>query len=148
MLIAGYYLVSKQQVWVDDMFVMTTTGRYWFRNGYNPNAVAATIIGGVPAIAMVLTAGVVFGDSENMLLSPRRRLQLVRRLRTRLPLLLAAGEVQPQDHRPGRRDASWPPTGPRSSQPDSGPGQGRRRQRKPRCPVEVSSVWPCRAAGR
>ncbi len=68
-LIAGYYLVSKQKVWVDDMFVMTTTGRYWFRNGYNPNAVAATIIGGLPAIAMVLTAGVVFGDSENMLLS-------------------------------------------------------------------------------
>ena len=68
-LIAGYYLVSKQRVWVDDMFVMTTTGRYWFRNGYNPNAVAATVIGGLPAIAMVLTAGVLFGDSENMLLS-------------------------------------------------------------------------------
>jgi nucleobase:cation symporter-1, NCS1 family len=68
-LIAGYYLVSKQKVWVDDMFVMTTTGRYWFRNGYNPNAVAATIIGGLPAIAMVLAAGVFFGDSENMLLS-------------------------------------------------------------------------------
>jgi NCS1 family nucleobase:cation symporter-1 len=68
-LIAGYYLVSKQKVWVDDMFVMTTTGRYWFRNGYNPNAVAATVIGGLPAIAMVLAAGVLFGDSDNMLLS-------------------------------------------------------------------------------
>ena len=45
-LIAGYYLVSRQKVWVDDMFVMNTTGRYWFRNGYNPNAVAATVIGG------------------------------------------------------------------------------------------------------
>jgi NCS1 family nucleobase:cation symporter-1 len=68
-LIAGYYLVSKQQVWVDDMFVMTPKARYWFRNGYNPNAVAATIIGGLPAIAMVLVAGIMFGDSENMLLS-------------------------------------------------------------------------------
>ena len=68
-LIAGYYLVSKQKVWVDDMFVMTTTGRYWFRNGYNPNAVAAAIIGGSPAIAMVLTAGVCSSKSENVLLS-------------------------------------------------------------------------------
>ena len=38
-LIAGYYLVSKQRVWVDDMYSMDTTRRYWFRNGYNPNAV-------------------------------------------------------------------------------------------------------------
>jgi NCS1 family nucleobase:cation symporter-1 len=68
-LIAGYYQISKQRVWVDDMFVMSTSGRYWFRNGYNPNAVAATIIGGVPAIAMVLAAGIAFGDSDNMLLS-------------------------------------------------------------------------------
>jgi NCS1 family nucleobase:cation symporter-1 len=68
-LIAGYYLVSKQKVWVDDMFVMNTTGRYWFRNGYNPNAVAATVIGGVPAIALVLASGVLFADSENVLLS-------------------------------------------------------------------------------
>jgi NCS1 family nucleobase:cation symporter-1 len=51
------------------MFGMTTTGRYWFRNGYSPNAVAATLIGDSPAIAMVLAAGVLFGDSENMLLS-------------------------------------------------------------------------------
>ena len=48
-LIAGYYLVSKQRVWVDDMFIMNPTGRYWFRNGYNPNAVWATVLGGVPA---------------------------------------------------------------------------------------------------
>jgi nucleobase:cation symporter-1, NCS1 family len=68
-LIAGYYLVSKQRVWVDDMFVMTETGRYWFTRGVNPNAVAATIIGGVPAIAMVLTAGALFAKSDNVLLS-------------------------------------------------------------------------------
>jgi cytosine/uracil/thiamine/allantoin permease len=61
--------VSRQKVRVDEMFGMTTTGRYWFRNGYSPNAVAATLIGDSPAIAMVLAAGVLFGDSENMLLS-------------------------------------------------------------------------------
>ncbi len=68
-LIAGYYLVSKQKVWVDDMYTMEPTGRYWFRNGYNPNAVLATLIGGLPAIAIVLVCGAVFSDSPNILLS-------------------------------------------------------------------------------
>jgi len=68
-LIAGYYLVSKQKVWVDDMFTMTTTGRYWFTRGYNPNAVAAVLIGGIPAIALVLVAGSMWSTSDNVLLS-------------------------------------------------------------------------------
>ena len=50
-LISGYYVVSKQRVWVDDMYSMEPTKRYWFRNGYNPNAVASVLIGGLPAIA-------------------------------------------------------------------------------------------------
>ena len=41
LLIAGYYQISKQRVWVDEMYTMSPSGRYWFRNGYNPNAVAA-----------------------------------------------------------------------------------------------------------
>jgi NCS1 family nucleobase:cation symporter-1 len=53
-LIAGYYLVSRQRVWVDDLYTRSTTGRYWFKNGYNPNAIWAVITGGVPAIASVL----------------------------------------------------------------------------------------------
>ncbi len=68
-LIAGYYLVSKQKVWVDDMFVMNETGRYWFSRGVNPNAVAAVLIGGIPAIALVLVAGTMFGTSDNALLA-------------------------------------------------------------------------------
>ena len=68
-LITGYYTVSKQRIWVDDMYIMEPTGRYWFRNGYNPNAVAATLIGGLPAIALVLVCGALFADSENILLS-------------------------------------------------------------------------------
>ena len=68
-LIAGYYLVSKQRVWIDDMFTMKTTARYWFTNGYNPNAVAAVLIGGIPAIALVLTAGSLWSKSDNVLLS-------------------------------------------------------------------------------
>jgi NCS1 family nucleobase:cation symporter-1 len=53
-LISGYYTVSKQRIWVDDMFTMDKGGRYWFRNGYNPNAVLAVIVAGVPAILSVL----------------------------------------------------------------------------------------------
>ncbi len=53
-LIAGYYTISKQRIWVDDMFTMSPEGRYWFRNGYNPNAVLATLIAGVPAIVSVV----------------------------------------------------------------------------------------------
>jgi NCS1 family nucleobase:cation symporter-1 len=53
-LIAGYYLVSRQRVWVDELYTRSPRGRYWFRNGYNPNAIRATAIGGVPAIASVL----------------------------------------------------------------------------------------------
>jgi NCS1 family nucleobase:cation symporter-1 len=68
-LIAGYYIISKQRVWVDEMYSMSTTGRYWFRNGYNPNAVASVLIGGLPAIAVVLIGGVVWHSSTSAILS-------------------------------------------------------------------------------
>ncbi len=68
-LIAGYYLISKQRVWVDEMYTMSTAGRYWFRNGYNPNAVASVLIGGLPAITMVLIGGVVWAKSSSAILS-------------------------------------------------------------------------------
>jgi NCS1 family nucleobase:cation symporter-1 len=68
-LIAGYYLISNQRVWVDDMFVMNPAGRYWFSGGWNPNAVAAVLIGGLPAIGIVLVAGTMFSKSANTLLS-------------------------------------------------------------------------------
>jgi NCS1 family nucleobase:cation symporter-1 len=68
-LISGYYVVSRQRVWVDDMYSMDTTRRYWFRNGYNPNAVASVLLGGVPAIVLVLVGGVVWSGSSNAILS-------------------------------------------------------------------------------
>jgi NCS1 family nucleobase:cation symporter-1 len=57
-LIAGYYLASKQRVAVDDMYTMAPSGRYWFRGGYNPNAVLAVIVAGVPTILLTLFASV------------------------------------------------------------------------------------------
>lgn len=53
-LFAGYYLVSQQKVWVDDMYTINPSGRSWFRNGYNPNAVKAVAISGAVSIASVL----------------------------------------------------------------------------------------------
>jgi nucleobase:cation symporter-1, NCS1 family len=57
-LIAGYYLASRQRVAVDDMYTMAPTGRYWFRGGYNPNAVIAVVAAGVPTVLLTLFASV------------------------------------------------------------------------------------------
>ncbi|MBB3676199.1 NCS1 family nucleobase:cation symporter-1 [Modestobacter versicolor] len=57
-LIAGYYLASRQRIAVDDMYSMAPTGRYWFRGGYNPNAVLAVVGAGVPTILLTLFASV------------------------------------------------------------------------------------------
>lgn len=53
-LICGYYFVSRQRVWVDDLYTKSPAGRYWFKNGYNPNAIWAVVAGGVPAVLAVL----------------------------------------------------------------------------------------------
>jgi NCS1 family nucleobase:cation symporter-1 len=53
-LIAGYYVVAKQRVWVDQLFTMERSGRYWYSGGVNPNAMWATGIAGVPAVASVV----------------------------------------------------------------------------------------------
>ncbi len=50
-LIAGYYVIGRQRVHVDDMFTMAPTGRYWYTRGYNRNAVATVIGSGLVAIA-------------------------------------------------------------------------------------------------
>ncbi len=57
-LIAGYYLATRQRVAVDDMYSMSPTGRYWFRGGYNPNAVIAVVVSGVPTILLSLFTSV------------------------------------------------------------------------------------------
>ncbi|MBF4577181.1 NCS1 family nucleobase:cation symporter-1 [Frondihabitans sp. VKM Ac-2883] len=54
LLIAGYYLVGKQRVAVDDLFSMEPTGRYWFKRGFNPNAVWTMVIAGGISVAAAL----------------------------------------------------------------------------------------------
>jgi NCS1 family nucleobase:cation symporter-1 len=57
-LIAGYYLGAKQRIAVDDMYTLSPTGRYWYRNGFNPNAVATVASTGVVTVLLSLFAGV------------------------------------------------------------------------------------------
>ncbi|MEU1210061.1 NCS1 family nucleobase:cation symporter-1 [Nocardia sp. NPDC005825] len=57
-LIADYYLVRKKTIVVDELFTMAETGKYWYRNGFNPVAVIATVIGAIAAVFPVLAKDV------------------------------------------------------------------------------------------
>ncbi|WP_458690140.1 NCS1 family nucleobase:cation symporter-1 [Nocardia tengchongensis] len=57
-LIADYYLVRKRTIVVDELFTMAETGKYWYRNGFNPVAVIATVIGALAAVFPVLAKDV------------------------------------------------------------------------------------------
>jgi len=56
-LIAHYYVVSRQQVDVDALFSMAEDGKYYYRKGYNPKAIAATVAGAALALVPVLWTG-------------------------------------------------------------------------------------------
>ncbi|MQY24174.1 NCS1 family nucleobase:cation symporter-1 [Nocardia macrotermitis] len=56
-LIADYFLVRKQRIVVDDLFTMSPEGTYWYRKGYHPAAIIATVIAAAAAMFPVLTAG-------------------------------------------------------------------------------------------
>lgn len=67
LLIAGYYLVGKQRIAVDDMFTMAPTGRYWYRRGFNPNAVWTLVIaGGISVAAALVPSFVVDAGGPNV----------------------------------------------------------------------------------
>ena len=61
-LIVDYYFVRKKQVVVSELY--TPNGRYWYRNGFNPLAVVALILGILPNLPGFLTTiGVVDADT-------------------------------------------------------------------------------------
>ncbi|MCX4094393.1 NCS1 family nucleobase:cation symporter-1 [Nocardia sp. alder85J] len=53
-LISDYYLVRKQHIVVDQLFTMSESGSYWYRKGYNPAAVIATVVAALFAVFPVL----------------------------------------------------------------------------------------------
>jgi NCS1 family nucleobase:cation symporter-1 len=90
-LIAGYYLIARQKVSVDDLFTLSPAGKYWYRKGYNPRAIIATAVGAAVAMVPVLwtdgpgmktTAqytwfiGMALGFAVFALISPRRKVEL------------------------------------------------------------------------
>ncbi|MFI7589119.1 NCS1 family nucleobase:cation symporter-1 [Spongisporangium articulatum] len=53
-LIADYYRVRDQKIIVDDLFTTSEAGAYWYKGGFNPDAVWATAVAGAISIASVL----------------------------------------------------------------------------------------------
>lgn len=49
-LIAGYYVVAHQRIKTDAMFTMDVHGPYWYKDGFNPNAMKALLVAGIPAV--------------------------------------------------------------------------------------------------
>ncbi|ATL67109.1 NCS1 family nucleobase:cation symporter-1 [Nocardia terpenica] len=57
-LIADYYLVRGRHIVVDDLFTRSEHGSYWYRRGFNPAAIVATVVGAVVAVIPVLATHV------------------------------------------------------------------------------------------
>ncbi|KAF1043148.1 MAG: putative allantoin permease [Herbaspirillum frisingense] len=53
-LLADYYLIKKRQVMVDDLYSMSRSGRYWYNNGVNRNAVKALVLAAAICVACVM----------------------------------------------------------------------------------------------
>jgi NCS1 family nucleobase:cation symporter-1 len=53
-LIADFFRIRAQRIVVDDLFTMQQTRSYWYRKGYNPDAVGATLFAGAVSIAAVV----------------------------------------------------------------------------------------------
>ena len=53
-LIADYYFVKKQNIVVDDLYTLDSKGNYWYKNGYNYNAIYALIPSAIIPILCVL----------------------------------------------------------------------------------------------
>ncbi|THV43238.1 NCS1 family nucleobase:cation symporter-1 [Glycomyces buryatensis] len=60
-LIAGYYVVARQKILTDAMYTRDTAGPYWYAKGYNPNAIWAMLIAGVPTILLATLPRVISG---------------------------------------------------------------------------------------
>lgn len=54
-LISDYYLVRRQRIAVDDLYTMQPSGRYWYRNGYNPAALITLVPAAlIPVLCVVV----------------------------------------------------------------------------------------------
>ncbi|NHU86050.1 NCS1 family nucleobase:cation symporter-1 [Kocuria sp. JC486] len=56
-LIVDYYVIKRGRIMLDDLFSMSTNGRYWYRSGVNPNAVVAVMSAAAVGLVFVLVPG-------------------------------------------------------------------------------------------
>jgi len=61
-LIIDYFLIRKKQLTVEDLY--SSTGRYWYRNGFNPNALWALALGILPNVPGFLTTTKLIPDNS------------------------------------------------------------------------------------
>ena len=55
-LLADYFLLRSRELDVDALYSLDPAGKYWYSHGYNPAAVAATIVGVLPNLPGFLAA--------------------------------------------------------------------------------------------
>lgn len=53
-LIADYYFIKKQNIVVDDLYTLDRNGSYWYKNGYNHQAIYALVPSAIIPILCVL----------------------------------------------------------------------------------------------
>jgi len=56
-LLVDFYLVHKQQIDIDSLYNDHPSGRYWYKNGYNPRAIQALIASTVLTVVFIVTPG-------------------------------------------------------------------------------------------
>lgn len=56
--IVDYYLLKKREIHVPDLFTASPEGRYWYRGGYNPNAIKALVPSSLLCMVFVFLSGV------------------------------------------------------------------------------------------
>ena len=59
-LVADYFIVKHERLFVDDLYSDKPDGHYWYRNGFNPAAVQALVIGFVAAAVFVFVPRLFF----------------------------------------------------------------------------------------
>jgi nucleobase:cation symporter-1, NCS1 family len=59
-LVADYYLVRHEHLFVDDLYNDRPDGHYWYQGGFNPNAVWALIVGAVVGMVFVFVPALHF----------------------------------------------------------------------------------------
>lgn len=56
-IMADYYLVRGKAIDANSLFDDRPSGRYYYRNGYNPKAIGALIVSGLLTIAFTVVPG-------------------------------------------------------------------------------------------